>query len=466
MKCLVPLLATIAASSSLAAESPNDKRNPAGLWLGTFNIGPIRMRVAFKIEIDGSGNLSGFVNVIDQNDAEIQFDNASFADGTLRLSAGDGSFKFAGKLDAAGRIDGTFEQGILSFPLRLDRIDKMPEPRRRPQTPKPPFPYPTHEVVFENPRGKFDLAGTLVLPAGDGPFPAVVLISGSGPQDRDETVFGHKPLLVLADHFARNGIASLRYNDRGVGKSKGKFPGSTTKNFAEDAEAAFEFLKTQKKIDPKRIGVCGHSEGGTAAPMVAVARPEDVKFVILLAATGFPGEKIFADQVKYSGLAGDLLAEPELPQFTQDMLAIIKSDCAPADLESRVRAALEKLAETKKPRSKEKVDRLVASTSRRLSDPWLRWFAAYDPATSLRKLTCPILAINGSKDVQSLSKPNLDAIRTATAANKRVTVIEFPGLNHLFQKCKTGEFSEYNEIEETISPEVLDRLTDWIKRLD
>jgi hypothetical protein len=296
------------------------------------------------------------------------------------------------------------------------------------------------------------LAGTLTLPAGKGPHPAVVLITGSGPQDRDETLMGHKPFLVLADHLSRRGVAVLRYDDRGIGKSKGNFSIATTADFAQDAEGALEYLKRRAEIRAKQVGLAGHSEGGIIAPMVA-ARRQDVAFVVLLAGTAVPGSAVILEQghamAKAAGASEEKLRDARVKHMAFEKVMAESGDAA--ELEKKLRAVFGGGAG-------------VDAQIRQVTSPWFRYFFTYDPAPALGKVKCPVLALNGEKDLQVLPDQNLPVMKAALekGGNKDVTIVRLPGLNHLFQAAKTGAVSEYAQIEETMNPAALDAVSGWI----
>jgi pimeloyl-ACP methyl ester carboxylesterase len=306
-------------------------------------------------------------------------------------------------------------------------------------------------VAYENELAGIQLAATLTIPPGQGPFRAVVLITGSGPQDRDESLAGHRPFLVLSDYLTRRGIAVLRADDRGVGKSGGKFAAATTADFATDTEAGVAYLKTQPEIDPKKIGLVGHSEGGIIAPMVA-ARDSDVAFIVMMAGAGVPGDQILAEQSLLISEAGGK-SRPEAEKNAareREILTLVKQEKDNAALREKLAALI--------PRAQ------VDTQLGQIASPWFRYFIAYDPATALRKVACPVLAINGEKDLQVPPRQNLPAIRKAleAAGNKDFEIAELPGLNHLFQTAKTGSPAEYAQIEETISPVALEKIAAWI----
>ncbi len=329
---------------------------------------------------------------------------------------------------------------------------------RRPQTPKPPFPYKIENLTYQNETAKIKLAGTLTLPQGKGPFPAVILISGSGAQDRDETIFEHRPFHVLADALTRRGIAVLRVDDRGVGGSTGSVATSTSDEFAGDVMAGIAVLKLRPEIDAKKIGLIGHSEGGIIAPIVA-ARSNDVAFIVLLAGTGLPGDEILFMQGRLiSKVMGasekDLDRQKELQKRLFD---IVKTERDTSKSGPAIRQAVKKLLSELTPEERKEAGDLEATTEtqiKQLDTPWFRFFLAFDPRPTLEKVRCPVLALNGEKDLQVPPKEDLAEIAKALkkGGNTRVTTMELPGLNHLFQTCKTGAVSEYSEIEETIAP--------------
>ena len=439
----------------------------AGLWQGTLKVPGGELRVVFHINKAADGKLSATLDSPDQSATGIPVDDCSFSNGRLKLAVRSIAGSFEGTLKNDSTIEGTWTQGGASLPLVLRRIEKV-EQANRPQEPKKPYPYKEEEVEFENGAGGFKLAGTLTQPDSGGPFAAVVLISGSGPQNRDEQVFGHRPFLVLADYLTRQGIAVLRYDDRGVGKSGGDSKTATTLDLATDARAAFEYLKTRKEIDPKRIGLLGHSEGGVIAPIVANEAP-DVAFVVLMAGTGVPGDSVLMLQsqlvAKAEGAADTTLAKSAVVQRALMNLAMTATDTAVAA--ARMRPLLKQAMAQLSPNDTQALnssDQAIEQQVKAVLSPWFRYFLNYDPRPTLTKLRQPVLAIVGEKDVQIAPKENLAAIEAALKAggNKDYLVKELPGLNHLFQTASTGGVSEYAKIEETIAPTALKEMGDWI----
>ncbi len=428
-----------------------------GHWEGNLEIPGSPLQVIVDLAFT-DGYWSGTVGIPAQGAQGLPLERFQPGDdGSLSFSIANipGDPTFHGKLED-GALAGTFTQSTASFPFRLTH--KKSAGPNRPQEPKPPFPYDQAEVVFKN--GDVSLAGTLTLPKGDGPFPAVLLVSGSGPQDRNEEVFNHKPFLVIADHLTRAGIAVLRYDDRGVGKSTGGFSMATSEDFRNDALAGVRFLHSRDKIDPGKVGILGHSEGGIIAPMAA-AESEDVAFIILLAGPGVPGSEIITHQM---GLLLNAAGTPEATvtriQAAQKQVIDLLMAGAPEDeIKAAVTALLQAQQGGKAP------DReLVEQQLLQLQSPWYRFFLEFDPRTVLHQVNVPVLALNGEKDLQVDPSQNLPEIEKALkkAGNKDVTLREFPGLNHLFQKAETGSPQEYYSIEETIDPTVLDTIRDWI----
>lgn len=378
----------------------------------------------------------------------------------VRFAVAAARVTFEGALSADGRsVAGTWTGPLYTGPLTFTSRPVETAAARRPQTPKPPFPYRAGEVVVDSAPG-VRLAGTLTLPKGQGPFPAVVMITGSGAQDRDETIFGHKPFAVIADRLTRDGIAVLRVDDRGFAQSTGNFAAATDDDFAIDAAANVAFLRHRPDIDPARIGLIGHSEGGLVAPKVA-ARDPRLAFIVLMAGPGVPlGEVLRLQRAKFMSAAG---MAPDQIQTRQALVdrALLATRGAKDDAEARarVRQALKDGGG-----DSSLTDAQVDAFADQLGSRWMRDLLDYDPRPTLAKVRRPILALNGSKDLQVPPEQNLPAIRQATRANPDVAVVELPDLNHLFQTAKTGGVGEYADIEETVAPIALDAMSDWIRR--
>lgn len=330
----------------------------------------------------------------------------------------------------------------------------------RPQTPRGPFPYLVEEISFANPGAPgVTLAGTLTLPQGKGPFPAAVLISGSGPHDRDATLFGHRPFAVMADHLTRAGVAVLRYDDRGVGGSTGEHAAATSADFATDAQAAVRYLITRPEIDSRGVGLIGHSEGGMIAPIAAVD-DETVAFIVSLAGPGTNLIQLLQSQRRLTGLALGV-SEEELTRaapLLADVFAAIASASSTADAQRRVRAMLTPAALEILGTPEAAKEMLV----QQIATEWFRYFMQYDPAVVFSRIAVPVLAINGSLHRQVPADENLAAIAAALAHNPNVTIRKLEGLNHLFQRATTGALGEYADLAETISPAALRLVSEWI----
>lgn len=451
-RLVAALVVVLSLASSAGAQAPS----VAGDWLGTLQAGAINLRLVLHIAAAGDGRLTATLDSIDQGAKGIPVSAIALKDTTLDLAVDAVKGSYSGRLSADGEsIDGTWTQGG-SLPLVFRRVkDAAALVPKRPQNPAPPFPYRQEDVTYANASANVTLSGTLTIPAGAGPFPAVLLISGSGPQDRNESLMGHQPFLVLADHLTRQGIAVLRVDDRGVGKSTGNFAAATTADFASDAEAGVTYLLARPEVNRQKLGLIGHSEGGIIAPIVGARNP-NVAFMVLLAGSGVPGDEILVAQSAMIASAAGIPREQvdQNVRNLRELLDIIEREPDDAARQARMREVMA----GKLPAAQ------MDAQIKMLLSPWFRYFISYDPAVVLRTITRPVLALNGEKDMQVPAKPNLDAIRAALAAagNTRSEVAEMPGLNHLFQTAPTGAPTEYAAIEETMAPAVLDRIARWI----
>jgi hypothetical protein len=362
-------------------------------------------------------------------------------------------------------LKGTFTQMGQDFNLNLSQEEIKKTKALRPQEPQKPYPYYDEEVTFTNSKAGIKLAGTLTLPKKGEKFPAVVLISGSGPQNRDEEVFGHKPFLVLADHLTRNGIAVLRFDDRGVNQSEGDHSTATSADFATDVESAVAYLKTRSEIDLKKIGLMGHSEGGLIAPMVA-ANDKSIAFIVLLAGPGMRGKELLPLQTalitKAQGAPDEAVASAT--KINSALFAMINTTDTREALNNKIINYIKSEIDPNELPEEFKNNELLKAQIDQLTSPWMRYFLNYDPLPTLAKVTCPVLALNGEKDLQVPPKENLSAIKNtlSKAGNKQVTCIEMKGLNHVLQECETGSPAEYAQIEQTISGKALTTISNWI----
>ncbi len=362
----------------------------------------------------------------------------------------------------------TFTQASVKLDVNL-KPTSATSTMQRPQTPKPPFPYTEDSIRVRHPEGH-TLAGTLTIPQGSGPHPAVVLISGSGSQDRDETLFGHKPFWVLADHLSRHGIAVLRYDDRGVGESH---PGNatlsddTSLDYAGDVELLVDHLRTRGDIDPTHIGLMGHSEGGLIAPIVAAKRQDAVHFIVLLAGPGVPGGDILSAQVEAMLLAAGESPEQvaEVTKRQGAVLDAVVSDAPDEEIRALIRGLIEAQMVMADATADMTVDDDTVDTAMaQLSSAWMRAFLDLDPAEHLAKVRCPVLALNGALDLQVPVDQNLPAIKQAVqSGGGDVTIHRLEGLNHLFQPATKGTLDEYPRIETTFDPAAMAIITNWIR---
>ena len=446
---------------------PFTAQDISGQWNGALKVQGTQLRLVINITKTADG-YSATMDSPDQGATGIPINSTTFENSKLYFAIPNATIEYNGDL-MDDEFIGTFKQSGQEFPLNFSRnaIEKLVV--KRPQEPIKPYSYYAEDVTFQNTKANISLAGTLTLPKKEGNFPVVILISGSGPQNRDEEILDHKPFLVISDYLTKNGIAVLRYDDRGVGKSTGNFKAGTSADFATDVESAIAYLKTRKEINKKKIGLIGHSEGGLIAPMVA-SNSKDVAFIVMLAGPGIQGNKILLLQKELIE-KGMGVSESEinkgLETNTNLFDLIIKATDGQqlkTDLTNKLNELLtnDPTAEIPNAMSKEE---FIAVQVDQIATPWMQYFIKYDPAPALEKVKCPVLALNGAKDLQVPPNENISAIATALkkGGNKKVTTKIFPNLNHLFQESDTGIPSEYGIIEQTIAPIVLEEITSWIK---
>ncbi len=442
-----------------------------GSWQGTLNVGGTSLRLVLHLSQLEDGSLSATLDSPDQGARGIPASAVRYEEGTLTVEIQSLGARLEGEPVGSDRIRARFFQGMASLPLELERVTGDLTPNR-PQNPVPPFPYRSEDVHYPNPRAEITLAGTLTIPEGEGPFPAVALISGSGAQNRDSEVFEHKLFLVLADHLTRRGIAVLRSDDRGVGESGGDFTSATSADFAGDAAAAAAYLRTRPEVDPNAVGLVGMSEGGLIAPLVAVEYG-GVDFLVLMAGPGVNGGEIVLRQ---SELISRVNGVPEAViarnlSRTTELFEIIRTEVDPATRRERMtealRASLDAMSPLERagsgiPRGQE--DNWIRQQVNQLGSAWFHFFLTHEPEPVLRQITVPVLALNGSLDLQVEAAQNLPVVERALreGGNLDVTVEELEGLNHLFQTAGTGSPTEYAQIEETMSPEAMERVAGWI----
>ncbi len=433
-----------------------------GTWSGVLNVHDLqRLTLVFHIK-DTSGVLSATMDSPDQHALGIPVSKIAFNALHLHLEAANGVIVYDGKF-MTDSIKGIFRQNGMSLPLVLYKGRFHKKAPVRPQQPKPPFSYKSEDVQFTNEKANIKLAGTLTLPKQGRSFPAAILIWGSGPNDRDETIAEHKPFLVIADYLTRKGLAVLRFDKRGVGKSGGVYQTATTADFASDVRAAVQYLETRPEINHNKMGLIGHSEGGIIAPMVAAGNKK-IDFIVLLAGPGFDGAELLLMQEKAIGEARGIPAKKLKQQQDENrsLFQIIKTSKNPDSLTQELSEKIASYLPDSLSRQQKK--KITFRKIRGLTGPWMKYFLINDPADYLKKVECPVLAMDGTKDLQVPAASNLAAIKKALTqgGNKRVTTKIFPDLNHLFQKAKTGLPIEYGKIEQTFSPEVLEYMGDWI----
>lgn len=449
--------------------SAQEAANPdvVGAWGGTLVVPGAQLRIVFRITRNADGTLSTMMDSLDQGAVDIPMDVTRFDGRNLHLELTAAQAVYDGVMnDAATEFKGLWKQGGSAFELNLTRKE-TPAALNRPQNPVPPFPYRSEDVVYSNTAAGITLAGTLTIPSGKGPFPAAILITGSGAQDRDESLLGHKPFLVIADYLTRRGTAVLRVDDRGVGGSTGNTAESTSADFAGDVLSGVQFLKGRPEIDPSRIGLIGHSEGGMIAPMVA-AQSKDVAYIVLLAGPGLTGEEIVRRQneLQIRAAGGNDAVVAQQQEYFDRLLPIVRMT-DPEAINKAVQDLMAWIYGQMSDAEKQSIGNDMSKLEialRQTMNPWFRYFIDYDPVPVLRKVTCPVLALNGSKDLQVPPKEDLAAIAAALeeGGNQDYTTLELPGLNHLFQHCQTGLGTEYGIIEETFAPEALQIMADWI----
>lgn len=436
-----------------------------GEWHGTLTAGQSEIGFVFTILKTESG-LEGSMAIPARNLNNMKAGKTTFENGELLIDGSNNGWQYIGTYNASNEtIEGHFKEGINKLPLNLKRgaFEEVTK-TKRPQEPELPYPYQVEEVKFRNERANIQLAGTLTSPQNVVNPPVVILITGSGPQNRDEEVFGHRPFLVMADYLTRKGIAVLRFDDRGVNDSEGNHAEATTADFATDVMAAVDFLKLRKDIDKDRIGLVGHSEGGIIAPIVAVERPEDIAFVVSLAGTGVSGY----ETTRLQALHQAKNYVPDLEAYDNFIKGALDIASKEGDLEL-IRNELSEYYLASPffngsiPPGADK-EAILKNLVEQRTSVWVRYFYNYNPAELYKKLNCPVLALYGEKDKQVFPEPNKAGLETAlkNGSSKDYTVLKIEGMNHFFQVAETGELDEYQNIQETMSPKVLDLLVKWI----
>ena len=433
-----------------------------GVWQSALETKGLRFRLQLHMGHDTDGHLVAALDSIDQGIKGVPATEVTQKDAAIHFELPAVGVRYDGTLNPAkDLISGTWQAGDDKQILTFKRSDQILE-LRRPQTPVKPYPYKEEEITFRNAQAGVSLSGTLTVPRGTGPFPAAILLAGSGPLDRDEADSAHRPFLVLADHLTRQGVAVLRYDKRGIGKSSGNYDEATTADFASDAEAALSFLSVRKDIDGKRIGLIGHSEGGVIAPMIA-SHSDRVAWIVLLAGPATPGEQTLLLQsalIAHTSGMSDVQVAKSL-DFDRQAYKLVREEKDRGVLETKL-SDLIKSSGVSPDMPQGVLHRQIHWTS----SPWFRYFLQYDPSQSLERTKCPVLALIGEKDLQVPPDDNVPLLKKAltAAGNQDFQVVELPDLNHLFQHCLTGLPTESRAIEETFAPEGLKAISDWIAK--
>ncbi len=475
MKSLVLALGICCAGQVATAQTIS------GDWNGSLAVQGTTLPIVFHIK-DSAGIYSASFDSPKQMAYNLPCSGVMVSGDTVRLLMKNLGARYEGVLEADKKNSkGIFYQGALSLPLELTKTSEVATRHelKRPQTPRPPFPYFSEDVLYTGADTSIQIGGTFTYPQDKvfKKYPAVLLITGSGQQDRDESIFEHKPFAVIADYLTRNGFAVLRVDDRGIGKSTGTYRTSTTADFAADVAAGVDYLKTRKDVDLANIGLIGHSEGGIIAPMVASQR-KDIRFIVLLAGPGVPVKELMQRQIADVGEAAGVPAQ-EMEQYKPLYGQLVETFLQEADpalankkaidlfdawQRTTTAAVVEKTTGVKDEKSK---IAFINSFAAQLSSPWFNYFMRMEPAQYLKNIHCALLALNGDKDIQVAASPNLEAIRKTMLEQtvKTFKVQSLPGLNHLFQHCNTCSVDEYGELEETFAPEALELITNWIKQI-
>lgn len=429
-----------------------------GVWSGSLNFGTVKLPIIIHIT-EKNNSYSATMDSPNQGAKGIPVSTIHFEHGKLSFSIVNIGASYEGTLQN-DTVSGVFRQSGMELPLNLTRTTGEPLSEARPQDPRQPYPYNTEEVRFDNKESGITLAGTFSWPKAGGDFPVAVLVSGSGPQNRNEEILDHRPFLVLADYLTRNGIAVLRYDDRGVAESGGNYATATLDDFATDALSAVNYLKMRKEINPRKIGVIGHSEGGTIAFMLAGEPKNDLAFIVSMAGMSIPGDSLLRMQryllANKGGVPDEVIAQNEIMlDKANDIVKKYPKDYILQNIQSLADEALPDAL-----KGNEVVSAQFQEGIQQLMNPEIQSLMNCNPANALKGIKCPVLALGGEKDLQVPAEVNLNRIKALVKSP--VTIRKYPDLNHLFQHCITGHISEYSSIEETISPEVLNDIATWI----
>ncbi|RYD57700.1 MAG: alpha/beta fold hydrolase [Sphingobacteriales bacterium] len=444
-----------------------------GDWQGVLKVPGNELHVVFHIK-----DSTATMDVIEQKAKGIAASGVIMKGDSVRINVAKLGAFYAGAIKSADLINGSWYQGGAALPMDIERGKELPAEVKlnRPQTPQPPYSYISEDVTFQNGDKSIQYGATLTLPNGAGPFPAVLLLNGSGLQNRDGEILGHKPFAVIADHLTKSGYAVLRVDDRGTGQTTGPVTDVTTADFAKDANAALDYLQTRKEINKKKIGLAGHSEGGIIAQMLATSR-KDIDFVIFLASPAIKIRDLMLEQnaailknkpgmteeglkeylMLYNSVTGAVVASKSAPEVKAGVLAAVKQWIDVTDPEI--------VLATIGVNDKNNWEGIGEQIAQNYLNAWTRYFLAYDPQPYLQKINAKVLALNGSKDVQVLSSSNLKGMEAGLAKSKsKYTIKELAGLNHLFQLCIRCTVDEYGKLEESFAPVALIAMTEWLDK--
>ncbi len=471
MKKAMILLVLYISITSLSAQ-----KRIEGVWEGRLDAGTSSLRIVFHFDRQNNGLYEGSMDSPDQGVNGIHCDSVLVTKDSVIVKINAAFARLNGLRVKDSNIEGNWEQRGMKFPISLKLVTSVSNKPNRPQTPMPPFTYNSEEVEYDNADKSVHFGATLTYPKGDGPFPAIIMITGSGLQDRDETIFEHKPFAVIADYLTKRGFAVLRIDDRGMGKSKGDVMNATSADFAKDVETSLAYLKNRKEVDKKRIGFIGHSEGGLIADMVASRNP-DINFIITLAGPGVKGADILVQQNE-AIFKADSLPNPAVDAYMELYKKIMNDAETNKDTALLYRTILNDFVQWKSRQSPEILTELNLSAdsiankkiakafAKAFALPWMKYFIGADPRPYIEKLKCKVLALDGSKDLQVNASINLAAINQALKKSKSPSyeTKEIPGLNHLFQHCKKCTVAEYSQIEETFAPDALEIIGEWLDK--
>jgi len=467
MKIIIAFLATAILSVNTYAQY-----SFKGSWEGKLNIGK-ELRITIHIKDTGDHKFFGTMDSPDQFSYDMPCDTVVINKDSVKILVLNGKAEYQGKLTDSTSIVGIFKQNNAKLPLNLTKTYHPVTPNR-PQTPKPPFPYKAEDITYFNADASIQYGATITIPNGKGPFPAILLITGSGQQNRDEEIFAHKPFAVIADYLTKKGYIVLRVDDRGIGKSTGDFKSSTTEDFMNDAKVSLNYLRSRKEVDKQKVGLLGHSEGGMIAPMIA-ATDKNINFIILLAGPGVKIRQLMEEQ-NVAVLEKSSVSKAAIDSYLVLYREIIESAInagGDAQLSYAVENEVKDWVSKTPPKLVSEATHIYDDVSRdkysnkmvdALSSKWYKYFLAADPQKYLEQLSCKVLALNGEKDIQVIAKSNLAGIKSSLAKSKSpaYNTIELKDTNHLFQKCKTCSVQEYGQLDETFSPDALKDISDWL----